>query len=796
MKTRWFTCLCLSICLGSPIQGQTQGQHGRIVGSVVDRDTQQPLVSASIQVLDTRHGGITNEAGAYVIGDVAPGVYRIRVTYVGYQAGLETDVRVTRAKTVQVRDIQLRRAVIETAEMVVTSGYFADAPDAPTSTWRSTREEIRRAPGAAGDVFRAIDGLPGVSSSGGEFSSYYVRGAGPRDNLILVDNIPFEKVAHFDGGALDDGAAQGGRFSVFAPGLIDEARFQAGGFPARYGGKRASYLDLRLREGNRVSPSFDARYDLFGWELNYDGPAYLVANTGLLISARREDLGRVLRLIDEEEEGAPQYGDLILKSTTDISDRTSLSTLLIYAPEKMRRTSAHVRATKQLATLEDLLLDNEEARFLVGATWRQLTGEDGFLESTLYFRHNDRDWRLGRANPGFTEQGLTRIDDWLDRPRILHEDQRESEWGLKSAWTRTAGEHTQFTAGFEARRLGLDFDLTLNGVDTLYTFDASDLRADPDQHFILLHPDQMNASFHRATWLAAGFLEASTMAGPVRLNPGLRLEYDELSSDARLAPRLSASIGLHSQTRLNLATGIYYQAPHLAERTAAPANAQLADERAVHAIAGVTHNLRNDIRLAVEAYYKHFDQLVVQPDRASPVRTNQGEGWAGGIDVGVIKRLTRRGYAQVSYAFGVSRRNDHDTSGSYDADFSQPHVFSIVGGYEANARWSFSTKWRYATGRPTDRFVVHEDVHAGVGPYRYGQQITAANADRLPDYHSLNLRIDYRRELGGLAVIGFLDVLNAYGRLNPNYRLFLPRTGTVKSKGIEMVPSFGLRIQL
>ena len=755
-----------------------QAQQGRVVGTVVDRDTQQPLAGASIRLENTPYGSITDGSGQYAIAGVAEGVYRIRVTYMGYQTGFETDVRTIRNKTVQIRDIQLLRAVIEVEEVVVTSGNFVDERDAPASAFRYTRGEIRRAPGAAGDVLRAIDTLPGVSSSGGEFSSYHVRGAGPRDNLILVDNIPFEKVAHFDGGALDDGAAQGGRFSVFAPGLIDEARFQAGGFPARYGGKRASYLDLRLREGNRMSPSLDGRYDLFGWELNYDGPAYLLGNTSLLLSARQEDLGRVLRLIDEEEEGAPRYSDLILKSTTHITSSSKLSTLVIYAPERMRRSSAHVQETKDLTELEDLLLDTKESRLLLGATWRQLTGRNGFLESTLYYRHNDRNWRLGRTYPGFDVAGLTAIDAWQERPGILHEDQREAELGVKSDWTRTHGEKTELSVGFEVRRLALDFDFALDGADTVYTFDHNDQRTTPGQRYVVLQTEQMDATFDRAGWLGAGYLQLSTMLGPLRVNPGMRLEYDEFGSTTHLA------------------TGMYYQAPQLAERTASSANAQLNPERAVHVIGGVTHGLGDDIRLTLETYYKRFDDLLVQPDRTSPVRTNQGDGWAGGFDVGVVKRLTRKVYGQLSYAYGISRRNDHDGIGSYDADFSQPHVLSLVGGYEASERWSFSSKWRYATGRPTDRFVVHEDVHAGTGPYRFSQEITGPNADRLPDYHSLNLRVDHRTQLGAYALVGYLDILNVYGRLNPNYHLFLPRTGRVKRKGIEMVPSLGLRIEL
>ena len=94
-----------------------------------------------------------------------------------------------------------------------------------------------------------METLPGVSTSGGEFSAFSVRGGSPEENMILIDNIPFDKVSHFSGGSTEEQDKQGGRFSIFAPDLIEEARFQGGGFSAVYGGKLASFLDIeRLLE--------------------------------------------------------------------------------------------------------------------------------------------------------------------------------------------------------------------------------------------------------------------------------------------------------------------------------------------------------------------------------------------------------------------------------------------------------------------------------------------------------------------------------------------------------------------
>lgn len=91
-----------------------------------------------------------------------------------------------------------------------------------------------------------------------------MRGGSPKENIILIDNIPFDKISHFNWGSTEDQNKQGGCFSIFAPNLIEEARFQAGSFSAQYGDKLASFLDIRLKEGNRQTPTVDARFDITG----------------------------------------------------------------------------------------------------------------------------------------------------------------------------------------------------------------------------------------------------------------------------------------------------------------------------------------------------------------------------------------------------------------------------------------------------------------------------------------------------------------------------------------------------
>ena len=133
----------------------------------------------------------------------------------------------------------------------------------------------------------------------------------------------------------------------------------------------------------------------------------------------------------------------------------------------------------------------------------------------------------------------------------------------------------------------------------------------------------------------------------------------------------------------------------------------------------------------------------------------------------------------------------------YNSDFNQPHIFNILAGYQLNKEWSFSAKWKYATGRPTDSYIVYSNIFNNPDFVRYSQEITGKNNRRFEDFHTMNIRVDYRKQLKSrFALVAYLDILNAYGHENFNSESFLERTGEVKFEGFTMMPSFGVKLEL
>jgi len=774
---------------------QDNSLNGSIKGKIVDEATRQPLVGADVFLINSTYGASTDINGFFVIENVEEDVYKLQVDYLGYQSAVKTDVRVIRNKRTFLEELGLEQASVKgDAVEIVESISFGDSDEAPVSSFGYSREEIRRAPGAAGDILRAVETLPGVSSGGGEFSSFSVRGGSPKENIILIDNIPFDKVTHFSGGSTEEQEKQGGRFSIFAPNLIEDAKFQAGGFSARYGGKFSSFLDLRIKEGNQESPTFDGRVDIIGWEANYDGPVNFIDNTGIVLSARHNDFTRILELTGQEEFGSPRFTDLIFKSTTDINPQHRISLLGLYTPENFDREVEDVFESEDFASNDIASLDEDKS--LLGMNWRWLTGKSSYLQSSLYYRNSDRKGSLGRAYPIFTNGNDPQSENDFNSRIIQAETLTESEFGSRTLFNYVFNNGSSIVTGFEASNNSFDLDVQQFGLDTLYVYDQNDFRPDPSQKYIVTTPENVNVNLDESRSFFSGFGELSYKLLPtVTLNSGLRYEYNGFNEESYLSPRASISFKLDPRTRLSAAAGIYYQTPDFRVATANPLNLGLKNERADHFILGLSRYLSDNFKLTAEAYYKRFDDLIVSNDRTTSLANNNGDGWAAGIDLSLIRRFVNKFYGQINYSYAQSERDDNNGEGSYESDFNQPHVFNILGGYEFNKEWSIAAKWKYATGRPKDSFIVNSNIFNDPTLQRFSQEITRNNGSRLSDFHTLNFRVDYRKQFNRFAIVSFLDVVNAYNYLNVNEDRFLELTGEEDSRGFQVLPTGGVKLE-
>lgn len=744
------------------------------------------MIGANVRVMETKFGAVTNTEGKYRIEDLPEDVYKLKVSYVGYAHFIETDVVVVREKTTYVSEIELA-ASPQLSEVVTVTPEISTVS---ISSHSFQREELRRTPGASGDVLRALGTLPGVSSTDGEFAAMSVRGGGIHDNLILIDNIPFDKINHFEGGSREQ-ETQGGRFSVFTAGLIERAAFYGGGFGAEYGGKGASVVDLSVKEGAMETPTISGSYDLLGLELNYDGPTYLFGNTSLVLNVRDFDAKFALELADQEDFGDPTMADVIAKTTTYVDANNKISVLGIYSTDRLTRGPHNIIKADDL--VENDIWDIDETRWLLGANWRLLTGKKSVLHNTLYYRKNDRFRSIGHAwADGFGGQLPPSVADLRIRENVGVQNEEEVEIGWKSDFDYIVGRSGTINAGIELYTIDLDYDFTQNGLDTLYQFTHNDPLPNPEQKYLTLRPEDVNYRFNNSAVHIATYVNYEFDAGRFIFRPGVRYSYNGFNEKSKIAPRLQIRYQLAAATMLNFATGIYHQKPI---NSYVATNPTLDDETSKHVIVGVHHMLRDDLKFTLEGYYKKVDNLITPGATAGNVLTNAGDGWSSGIDAILHKRFTDNCYAQFSYSYAVSKRNDHDGFGEYTSSQDQPHNVSIIFGYQIDKEWFVSARWKYNVGRPKDRFIVHSDVFDNPDMVRYSKEITERNADRLPDFHLLSVRIDYRKQLGPFGLVTFLELDNLYDHFNTWEDRFSELTGAEKGLGLGFFANAGFKLE-
>jgi outer membrane receptor for ferrienterochelin and colicin len=786
--------ICLSVSL--PPDANAQEAVGSVRGRIVDSVTGRSVPTATVQLIHNQrvHGTVeADAAGDFSFEDVPEGVYSVEVEGQGYLKAVQTDVRVVLRRVAPVEFVLVRTSEEELPEVVVTARATAEDPRATPNTVLLDREEIRRNPGSAGDVFRALDVLPGVVSTG-EFSSFTVRGNGPRDNLILIDGIPFDKVAHFDESLGEQEAVDGGgRYSIFAPNIIGSAKFSPGGWRAAEGGRNGSLLELEIADGNSVSSTAGARVDIIGIEADYDGPSYVADNTSLLLSARKFDFSKLFDAIGEKDIGRQRLTDVIVKSVTDLNDDHRIELLAIHAGEDSRRTVENALASENF---EDLgLEDSKQDSTLLGLTWRWSPGDVAQWRNTFYYRNSDTMGTEGEAYPDLAGPNPTPATTPV-RENILRIKEKETEIGWRSDFSTVLGSDGLFSAGARLARVDLDFDRRLSGDWTRYVYKQSDFRPDPAQQYIVLTPAAYNSTLSAKKTQVAAYADYAWNLGDFTWTPGVRYERDGFSGKSVVAPRLLMSWQPDAVTRVWTGGGVYHQAPRYLDIAVDPSNLDLKSERSTQWVLGYSRYLRKDLRLSAEAYYQKLDDLIVFADRTTNTATNIGKGSARGVDLMLAKRMSRGWSASATYSYSRARRDDKLGEGEHASDWDRPHAFGIVSAWQPTDRWTFSAKFKYASGRPTDAFVVHSDVLGGAGPARYSKELTRTNAERLPAYHSLSLRADYQRRFGPLSLVGYLDILNVYGRKNANGYEWDERRGVNIIEGLdEPIPTIGIRFE-
>jgi len=720
----------------SPADAAAAGLEGSIQGRLIDADTQAPLISGNVTLMDTETGAATDPDGCYSIKNIAVGSYSIKFSYIGYESKTVTDV-IVRSGRITTVDAELKLSALETEAITVSAGYFTRTQDQPVSLVNFGYEEIRRAPGSAGDVSRILMSLPSVTVVNDQTNNLIVRGGSPMENTFYIDNIEIPNINHFP-----TQGYSGGPIGVINVDLIRDVDFFTGGFSAQYGGRLSSILQIELREGNRSE--FDGQLDLnfAGFGGVAEGP--LSGGRGSwLLSIRRSYLDLVVETLDVGSTVAPRYGDAQWKVTWDANPRHHLTWLGVLSDD-------HNSPDRDIAIENDMVhYGNQDiAEGTVGINWRAVWDRRGYSNTSLALTSSKIDEDFFETNTG-----IHTIRNRSDEKTLKFRNVNHFRLSPRLA--------AEF--GLEAKHLMFDYDNRYGAMTDPLGAEAP----------VLILDREISAS------ATGGFvnLQIDPLPG-VSIVAGLRADHFDYNGGTRFSPRLSLTWRLSPLTSLYGSTGLFSQSLPLLLLSQNRDNSVLRDPRALHLVLGIEHLLTESTRFTAELYDKTYDFLPIDPDQpalflidavyfSNGLFSNYGRlldsgaARSTGIELMVQKKLARNFYGLASASFFRSRYRD-GLGNWRDRLFDNRILFSLEGGYKPNNRWEFSMRWIYAGGAPYTPF----DLEASRRNRRAVLDDSRINAARYPDYHSLNLRFDRRFHFTGSNLVFYLSVWNAYDRKN------------------------------
>ncbi len=741
----------------------TFAQKYTIRGTIEDNLTGEKLISANVYDATTLKGITSNAFGFYSL-TLPAGSINLTVSYIGYQT-VVLDINLRKDTLINIR----LSPVISLDEVVISA---QKAKSAVLSTQMSMTElsakAIKSLPMLLGevDVLKALQLLPGVKGGNEGTSGIYVRGGGPDQNLILLDGVPVYNANHLFG-----------FFSVFNPDAIQSVKLITGGFPARYGGRLSSVLDIRMRDGNNKKFSAEGSVGIIASKLTLEGPI-IKDKTSFIVSARRtyidvlaQPLIKLQSMGDNNDINAGYYFyDLNAKVNHKFSDKSRLFLSAYSGKDK-----AYFRTVDK----GNYQGQNYRSEADAGLGWGNLTSAVRwnyvitpklFSNTTItYSRYNFSTSMLDQQENNDTLQSKfeyvydSGIIDWAGKIdfEYLPDPNHTIRFGYNQIY------HT-FKPGVSV----LSVESDGMGVDT--TFGNKNIYA------------HEGALFVEDDW---------SISTRLKVNAGLHFSGFKVldSVYTSLQPRISARFLVNEKVSVKAAFTTMNQYIHLLTNSTIglptdlwlPATEKIKPESAMQYALGVVYEPADGIEISVEGYYKSMKNLIEYKEGASffsfsddwQDKIETGEGRAYGVEVLARKQMGNTS-GWIGYTLSWSERKFENISFGkwFPYRYDRRHDISFVLTQKISNNIDLGVTWVYGTGNAV---TLPLEKYASMGSmwsdYRYFNGIEAfenRNSYRMPAYHRLDIGINFRKEKKWGERVWSIGAYNVYNRKNAFYLQF------------------------
>ncbi|MEO0093432.1 MAG: TonB-dependent receptor [candidate division WOR-3 bacterium] len=689
------------------------GFASRIKGFVKDQTTGEPIELVNVYLENTPYGGATNREGYYLIDNIPDGNYTIVFSYLGYKTERKT-VNIQN-NTVLTLNMQLVPEPIEIGEVRVSARRTEFEKKVKTSSIRLSNIEIKNPPAVIqDDLFRSLQALPGIVSTSDFSTALYVRGGNADQNLILLDGASIYNPGHL-----------AGIFSVFDPDAVKSVELLAGGFPAEFGGRLSSVLDITTREGNKNRLAGSIAPGILGTKVLVEGP---LPKGSFLTFFRRTYFDKVLKLVGID---FPYYFyDFNAKAIFELGQSTKLSLTGFVNTDHLDFGTGGERV--------NLIWGNRMASLLVNHIFNPK------LLNKTYFTFNHYLYDMNIAS------NVIRVKDWVQ------------EFTLKSDFTCLLNKNNELGFGFEGHIYGFRYN------DSLFGGFNYDIYGTP--YYFAIYCQTRYRPFDKLI-----------------IEPGLRVEdyflhYKQWHNYLLPGPRLGIKYFLGQNTALKLALGKYYQFvsalipdfnPIPSLFFWVPVFGDYRPLDANHYIFGFEHWFTNDITLTLETYYKHYYRIYTMSDtieaqRIEETMFQQGTGNSYGIDL-----LLKKDFGKISGWLAYSLGYAQTTFGkaTYSPNYDRRHMLNLIGRFALPKGFYFSARWEYGSGLPYTEVIARmrrwdlgfrHDRHW----FTWQEIMGNKNGSRYPDYQRLDIGIERNFRIRRIDLQVSFQIINVYNHKN------------------------------
>lgn len=740
-------------------------QNRTISGYLSDKSSGEKLIGATILESNLKKGTTSNLYGFYSI-TLPQGELEIRFSYVGYK----TIIKRIKLDSNSKLDIELEPNTTLKEFDVVASESEEVQENSQMSKIDISMEKVKSLPVFMGeqDLLKTIQLLPGVQSGGEGTSGLYVRGGGPDQNLILLDGVPVYNASHLFG-----------FFSVFNADAINSVELIKGGFPARYGGRLSSVIDIRMKEGNSKKFQGEGSIGLISSKLSLEGPI-VKDKSSFIVSARRTYADifarpaiRIINKIswDEKVIAGYYFYDVNAKVNHKINESNTLYLSTYFGNDKFYYNSEWEYEDDQ-ETFTDI--DEEKIQWgnIIGALrWNSIINDKLFSNTTLsYSRYKFNVGYYGKYSQNNGTQTI--VNEYEEDYFSQIED-----WALKVDFDYVPSPNHYIKFG-----TGNTYHTFKPGVNLYKDLDTTEIFGSKNQYaneaFLYVEDDikvgqllKFNIGLHGSTYYINN---KSYYSFQPRFSG--RFLIDETMGVKASYARMTQYIHLLTNTSIGLPTDLWV-----------PATDKVAPQNSEQVAIGLAKKVKKQYEVSIEGYYKWMNNLIEYKNGATFLgsesdwqdKVEAGKGWSYGGEILVEKKKgkttgwigytlswTNRQFEELNFGEPFPYRYDR----RHDLGIAVTHKFDKNKDKKGREKWiDVGLVFVYGTGNAVT-LGLERYKSVKVNEYRSEiVSIAARNNYRMPNYHRLDLGINiHKKRKRGIQTWSY-GLYNAYSRQNPYY---------------------------